>query len=39
MMQDDTQKSHGFEINHWCLYAGYEEGHKENEGIEKNIQI
>jgi hypothetical protein len=34
MMIDETRKSHGFEINHRCVYASYEGRHKENEGIE-----
>jgi hypothetical protein len=35
MMPDEIQESHGFEINHWCVYAGYEDIHKENEEVEK----
>jgi hypothetical protein len=34
MMLDETQESHGFKTNHWCVYAGYEDNHKENEGVE-----
>jgi hypothetical protein len=33
MMPYETQESHGFEINHWCVYASYEENQKESEGI------
>jgi hypothetical protein len=35
MIPDETQESHGFAINHCCVYVGYEDNHKENEVIEK----
>jgi hypothetical protein len=35
MMPNETQESQGFETNHWCVYAGYKDIHKENEGVEE----
>jgi hypothetical protein len=35
MMPYETLESHGFEINHWRVYAGYEENHNENEGVKE----
>jgi hypothetical protein len=35
MMPDETQESHGFKTDHWCVYAGYEDNHKENKGVEE----
>jgi hypothetical protein len=39
MMPNETQESHKFKTDHWCVYAGYEDSHKENKGVESNIQI
>jgi len=40
IMPDEAQKSHGLEINHWCVYVDYEVNHKESEGIkEKHSKI
>jgi len=36
MMPDETQKSHGIETNHCCVYVGYKNIHKENEGVEEH---
>jgi len=33
MMPYETQESHGFKIDHWCVYTGYEYSHKQNKGV------
>jgi hypothetical protein len=38
MMPDETQKSHGFEINHWCVYAGYEGNHKKRKELKRTFK-
>jgi hypothetical protein len=45
MMSDETQESHGFDTNHWCVYVGYEDNQKKekdeeqhDEGMTKKIQ-
>jgi len=35
MTSNETQESCGFKINHWCVYASYEDTQKENEEVEK----
>jgi hypothetical protein len=39
MMSYGTQESHGFKMDHWCVYVGYEENQNENQGADtkKNV--
>jgi hypothetical protein len=35
MIPKDTQESHGFKFNQWCVYAGYEDDQEKSEEVEK----
>jgi len=46
MIPNETQESHGFDINHCCVYAGYEDIQKKDkveeqhdEGMTKKIPV